>query len=576
MAQIVENTRTSKYRKRYTALVEECSSYRSHWKEIVQNLLPRRGKYLDAQSSDDIVDAGKKKHEKIINGSSVQALKTLAGGLQGGLTSPSRPWFNLGLQDEKIAEYKPVRNWLHLVRNAMLTILARSNFYGSIHYLYWELGGFGTAAMLMEEDFQKVIRCRPFTIGEYVLALDSNYEPSTLIRQFSQTAEQMQEQFGKGKSRMDNLPKDVITALENNRPDDRFEVQHCIEKNMQRMMSKADYQGKEFKSLYYPFSANEDIILRESGYNSCPFIATRWEVSGINTYGDSPAMDALGDIKMLQRMEEKGLMAVDKQVTPTMNGSVALKEEGATMVAGGVNWVDPMQGSTGFTPAYQVNTNLSHLDLRVQQCITRIRSFFFNDLFLSVLGTEKDMTAFEVAKRHEEKLMMLGPIIERQQSETQDKVLDRLFTIMQNMPGMLPPVPEELAGMPLKIEYTGLLAQAQQMVATAPINQLVMFTGQVAQAKMAADQAGIKKVDWDESIDQFATAVGAPPAMTRSDDEVERINQVDQQNAQAKMMAENAEPLSNALKNTSETNIKGGDTTALDALLGAVGSPPAQ
>ncbi len=396
------------------------------------------------------------------------------------------------------------------------------------------------------------------------------------MRKITKTAEQMQAQFGKGKKKMDGLPKDVITALEMNRPDDRFEVQHCIEKNMSQKSGKSDYQGKSYKSLYYPVSANEDIVLRESGYDSCPFIATRWEVNGVNTYGDSPAMDALGDIKMLQRMEEKGLMALDKQVNPTMNGSIALKEEGATMVAGGVNWVDPVQGQQAFTPAYMVNTNLSHLDNRVQQCITRIRSYFFNDLFLSVLGTDKDMTAFEVAKRHEEKLMMLGPIIERQQSETQDKVLDRLFTIMKNIPGMLPPAPKELAGVPLKIEYTGLLAQAQQMVATAPIQQLVGFSVQVAQAKMACDQAGIKKVDWDENIDQFAAAIGTPPACTRSDDEVAQIQEADKQQARAKMMTDNAEPLSKAVKNASETKVKGGDTTALDALLGAVGTPPKQ
>jgi hypothetical protein len=559
------------------ALQEEASSYRTHWKEIVEYVLPRRGKYLDAQSNDDLVAAGTKKHQKIMNGSAVQALKTLAGGLQGGLTSPSRPWFNLGLQDEKLAEFKPVREWLHKVRQAMLTILARSNFYGAIHYLYWELGGFGTAAMLMEEDLDKIIRCRPFTIGEYYLALNDRYEPCSMHRQFSMTAEQMQERFGKGSMKMDNLPKEVVNSLEQNRPDDRFEVQHCIEPNRNKKAGKSDYQGKEYKSIYYPVSGNEDIILRESGYESNPMIATRWEVNGVNTYGDSPTMDALGDIKQLQRMEEKGLMAVDKQVTPTMNGNIALKEEGATMVAGGVNWVDPAQGQQGFSPAYMVNTNLSHLDIRVQQCITRIRSFYFNDLFLSVLGTDKDMTAFEVAKRHEEKLMMLGPIIERQQSETQDKVLERLFVIMQNIPGMIPPVPKELQGMPLKIEYNGLLAQAQQMVATAPIQQLVGFTAQVAQAKMVADQAGIKKVDWDESIDQYATALGVPPACTKSDDEVQQMLAADKQQAMTMQMMNQAEPLTKAAKNVSETPIRGGDTTALDALLGAagsVGAPP--
>ncbi len=574
MAMIEESSKTSRYRKRFQALRDEQSDYRQHWKEIVDNLLPRRGKYLSSSNYDNFQQEGQKKHQKIINGSAVQALKTLAGGLQGGLTSPSRPWFNLGLQDEDLAEYEPVRLWLHQVRNAMLTILARSNFYGAIHYLYWELGAFGTAAMLIEEDLETVIRCRPFTIGEYVLSLDKDYRPCALMRQFSMTAQQMQEKFGKGKNNLDNLPRSVVAQLEMNRPDQRYEVQHCMEKNQYIDSSKSDYRGKEYKSIYYPYADEEDMVLRDSGYDSIPFIATRWEVNGINTYGDSPAMDALGDVKMLQKIEEKKLMALDKQVNPVMNGSVALKQQGATMVAGGVNWVDAVQGNQAFTPAYLVNPNLQQMAVEIDRVERRIRGFFFNDLFLSVLQADKDMTAFEVAKRHEEKLMMLGPIIERQQSETQSQIIDRLFNVMTNL-NLLPPIPKELQGKPLKIEYTSLLAQAQQMVATAPIQQLVGFTAQVAQAKGVADQVGIKKIDWDESIDQFASALGVAPKIVRTDDVVAQMNQSDANNQRIKMMAEHAEPLSNAMKNVAETPVRGGSSTALDALLGGAGTPPA-
>ncbi len=577
MAMIVESSRTAAYRKRFKALRDEQSDWRQHWSEIVENIAPRRGKYLGGQQSDAFQNAGQKKHQKIINGSVSQALKTLAGGLQGGLTSPSRPWFSLGLADDSLAEFQPVREWLHNVRDAMLTILSRSNFYGAIHYIYWELGAFGTAAMLMEEDLETVIRCRPFTIGEYVLALDHNYRPNALLRQFSMTAGQMQEKFGQGKNQLDNLPRSVITALENNKPDERSEIQHAIERNLGINRSKSDHQGKEFKSIYYPFSDEEDLVLRESGYNSIPFIATRWEVNGVNTYGDSPAMDALGDVKMLQKMEEKKLMALDKQVNPTMNGSVALKQEGATMVAGGVNWVDPVQGQQAFSPAYLVNPNLQQMSVAIQEVVMRIRDAFFNPLFLSVTQADKDMTAFEVAKRHEEKLMMLGPIIERQNSETSDPVIDRLFNVMVglNMFAVGTPleIPKELHGMPLKIKYTSLLAQAQQMVATAPIEQLVGFVGNAAQAKMAAEQSGIMKVDFDEAIDQYAQALGVPPKTIRSDDVVAQIEAKKQKDAQMQMMAQHAEPISKALKNTSETPV--GDTTALNALLGGAGSPPA-
>jgi hypothetical protein len=575
---MVEETKTSKYRKRYQKLRDEQNEYRVYWKEICDYLLPRRGKYLMGNNNDDVQSLGSKKHQKIITGSAVQALKILAGGLQGGLTSPSRPWFTLALQDEAMAEYAPVREWLHNVQGVMLAIMSRSNFYGAIHYVYWELGAFGTAAMLIEEDLETVIRCRPFTIGEYVLALDSTYRPNTLLRQFSMTAGQMRQEFGKGNKKMEGLPDPVVTALEQNQPDQRFEVQHAIECNECVDKSKSDYRGKQYKSVYYPLSSQQDIVLRESGYGSIPFIAPRWEVNGTNTYGDSPSMDALGDVKMLQKMQEKKLMALDKMVNPTMNGHISLKAQGATMVSGGVNWIDPAAGQQGFTPAYLVNPNLAQFSAAVQEVVTQIRSHYYNDMFLSVLGQDKDMTAFEVAKRHEEKLMMLGPIIERQQSESLGPIIDRVFNVMEGLgmfaKGTQLEIPQEMQGMPLKVEYTSLLAQAQQMVVTAPIQQLVGFTAQVAQAKMVADQAGIKKLNWDENIDQYAQALGTPPKCVHSDDEVEQMMAEDAKQKQAMMMAQHAESTSKALKNVAETPMKDGSTTALDALLGAVGGNP--
>ena len=51
-----------------------------------------------------------------------------------------------------------------------------------------------------------------------------------------------------------------------------------------------------------------------------------------------------------------------------------------------------------------------------------IKQGFFNDLFLMILS-DKNMTATEVARRHEEKLAILGPVIERQNSEMLDLVL---------------------------------------------------------------------------------------------------------------------------------------------------------
>jgi len=555
----MENSKTSRWRKRLKDLRDDQSSWRAHWKEIVDYFLPRYGRYLQGDNSSQHND-GSKKHQKIINGSGKWALGIMASGLQGGLTSPSRPWFTLSLPDEELAEYEPVRRWLHDVRNAMLLVFSRSNFYGSMKHVYVEDAGFGTAAMMIEEDYQTVIRCRPFTIGEYCLSLDCRYRPDSLYRQFAMTAMQMLQKFGK-----ENLPVEVRVALENNKPDQRFEVVNVIERSDYVNPSKADYRGMQYASVYFPYNgSDENFILKRSGYNSIPFIAPRWDVIGIDTYGVSPAMDALADEKMLQKMEQKKLKKLDKNVDPPMNAPTSMKHTGGTIVAGGVNFVDVNQGQQGFSPTFQTDSNIGEISAEIQNVMNRIRSDFAVDLFLAVTSADKDMTATEVAKRYEEKLMVLGPVFERLQSEAMDPIIDRVFSIMNNM-GMLPPPPRELPpGMELKVEYISLLAQAQKMVETTAIQQFVGFTAEMAKV----NQDVLDKVDFDETVDQMGQMLGVPPKIVRSDDKVQEVRAQRMQMQRAMQMAEAAQPIANSVKALGSTPVRGGESTALDALTG--------
>jgi hypothetical protein len=560
-ASVLDNTGTAKYRKRAKAMREEWQSYKATAKTIAEYMLPRRGKYLDADE-DQTQNAGDRKDQKIINGSATDALRVVAAGLQGGLTSPSRPWFVLTFADSDLMEFAPVREWLHEVRTRMLAVLARSNFYTSTHNMYLELAAFGTAAMLIEENFQTVIRCRPFTIGEYTIALDSTYRPNTLYRQFSMSAEQMVQMFGE--KNVSQRIRDIWKTS----PGQRFEVQHCIQPNDASYdPSKADYRGMEFASVYFEHGCSDgNLFLRKSGYRGIPFVAPRWAVSGVNTYGDSPAMDAIGDVKMLQKLEEKKLKKLDKHVDPAMNAPLSLKAKGGTIISGGVNYLDITQGQQSFSPAYQIDGNLSPVAQEIMTVEQRIRRFFFNDLFLTIIAQEggPQKTAYEIAKKYEEKLMMLGPVIEQQHAEFHDVALDRLYNVMDGM-GLIPPPPKEIQGMEMKTEYVGLLAQAQKMVGMQAVQETAAFVGELS--KVYPDV--VDKFDADQAVDEFSDMNGTPPKLVVSDEKVaqKRANRAKQQaQAQAAAMVQ---PGADALKKLSETSTQDGNL--LSAAAKAVG-----
>lgn len=531
------------FRARRKQLDIEFEKWRAHWKDISQYMLPRRGRYLSGGRETE--NDGAKKHQYIINGSPQDAIRVYAGGMQGGLTSPSRPWFELALPDEDLMNFGPVKDWLYKVRAMMLHILARSNFYGSTHSVYTEIAPFGTGCMLIEEDFKSVIRCRPFTIGEYRLGLDSKYRPDTLYRSFSMTAKQMIEEFGE-----ENVSDHVKNAMENKGQDTWFEVDHCIEPNLNVVEGAEDYRGMAFLSIYFETGINEEKYLRKGGYKTIPFVAPRWNVVGTDVYGEGPGMAALGDVKMLQKMEEKALKALDKMVDPPMVAPVSMKGKGGSVIPGGITYVDDVAGSKAFGPAYLVKPDFQDMEFKITQVTNRIRSYFFNDMFMAILATDKRMTAREVAERHDEKMLLIGPVIERLQSEMLDPIIERVFSIIENF-GMLPPIPDELQGKELKVRYISLLAKAQQLIETSAIEQTAGFVANLAQFNPSA----LDKFNFDAAVDQFSNTLGTPPEIIRTDDEVAALREARAQQQAQQAAMQNAAAMVQGAKTMSETPI---------------------
>lgn len=552
--------KTTPYRKKYKVLKDDSSEYRTHWREIVEYLCPRRGRYLT--SDDELPNDGKKKHGKIINGASNEALRILAAGMHSDMTSPSRPWLSLNLDDESLMEIASVREWLHDARNILLAIFAKSNFYNAMHSCYKELGAFGINAIIIEEDFNTVVRFVPLTIGEFRITLDSRLRPNGIYRTLPMTARQMVEEFGK-----DKVSQRVKECVERGNTEVIFFVTHVIEKNSAYDPNKKDnVKGKLFKSLYYENACdNEDAFLRESGFSEQPFVAPRWEVVAGDIYGECPAMDALADIKMLQTMEEKKLKALNKMVDPPMNAPSSMKDKGGvTIVAGGVNYSENTSGNNAVTPTYLVRPDLQDMAYETDRVEKRIKRFFYSDLFLALIGETKTMTATEVAKRLEEKLLMLGPVVERIQQELLEPIVDRVFAIASRLE-IIPLAPQELLGKNVKVNYISRLAQAQKVVGISPINEIANFVAGLAQIVPSV----VDKFDADECVDQFLDAVGAPPKVIRTDDEVAKMREVQAaQQAQAAQMQSNM-AMSQMVKNMSAAKM--GEGNALDKYMESTG-----
>lgn len=534
---------TKEAKARWEALKTERSSWMSHWEEISTYLLPRSGRFV---SSD--LNNGQRKHNNILDSTGTRSLRILAAGLMAGMTSPARPWFRLTTNDPALDESSGVKLWLSDVQRQMLMVFSRSNTYRALHSIYEELGAFGTAANIVLPDFTRVIHNQSLTIGEYAIATDYQGTVNTLYREFEMRVGALVQEFG-----IDAVSANVRTAFERRSLDQWVKVLHIIEPRSERDMTKADGKNMPFRSVYMEIGANDGRFLRESGFMRFPALCPRWNAVGGDIYGNSPAMEALGDIKQLQHEQLRKAQGIDYKTRPPLQMPTGSKSAMLDTLPGGVSYVDMASPSSGIRTAFEVNLDLSHLLNDIQDVRGRINSCFYADLFLMMANdTRSGITATEVAERHEEKLLMLGPVLERLHNELLDPMIEMTFDRMVKA-GIVPPAPEELKGRELNVEFVSMLAQAQRAVATNSLDRYVANLGQVAQFKPDV----LDKFDSDEWADQYADMLGVDPKLIVPGEQVAIIRQqrAEQQAAaeQAAMVQQGAD----TAKTLSQANTEG-------------------
>jgi hypothetical protein len=506
-SQRVHSLTREQLQNRWGQLKSERASWLAHWQEITSYLLPRNGRYFKQDR-----DKGYRRHNNIYDNTATRALRTLGSGMMAGATSPARQWFRLATPDPSLNTYQPVKVWLDDVAKRMQLVFQKSNTYRALHMMYEELGAFGTAASIVLPDFRNVIHHYPLTVGEYCISTDAQGHVCSLYREFQMTVSQIVREFG-----YDKCSTSVRNMYDKGTLDAWVTVVHGIEPRADRDMKKRDNKHMPFGSYYFEVGGNDDVFLRESGFEYFPVLAPRWSVCGGDIYGNSPGMEALGDIKQLQHEQLRKAQAIDYQTKPPLQVPTSMKNRDVETLPGGISYVDG--ASNGIKTAFEVNLNLQYLLNDIQDVRERVRGSFYADLFLMLANAPYTrMTATEVAERHEEKLLMLGPVLERLHNELLDPLIEITFERMLRS-GIVPPPPTELQGMELSIEFVSMLAQAQRAIGTNAVDRFVGNLGAIAQMKPDI----LDKFDSDQWADMYADMLGVDPTLIIADKNVAMV-----------------------------------------------------
>lgn len=538
------------YETRYAALTtERDSSWLSHWRDISDFMMPRLSRFLVTDRN-----RGHKKNQNILNEKATFALRVSSAGMVEGLTSRARPWFQLRAPDPGLNDFRPVKVWLELVANRMREVLLKSNFYTVVPLTRLDQLAYGTTACAVLGDYEDLIRCYHFPIGSYCLATSERGIAEVCYREFSMTVRQLIAQFG-----IQNCSPHV-RALADQKTGAGLEqwitVLHAIEPNPDYNPRRQQFsQYKRFHSCYLEVGEGGEQKLRTAGFDRFRILAPRWMVTGEDVYGSSPGMDILPAVRGLQHREKRNATLVDKGVNPPLTAPADFKSGRVTQLPGDVTFGDNTAAGQGVMPLLDLSKfQYQWLMNDITRHEQRVWTGLYADLFLMFAGDTRATppTAREVAERHEEKLWMLGPVVERDNDEHLDPLIDILFEEMLAN-GALPDAPKELQGHMLGVEYISILAQAMKLAGVSSVERGAAFIGGLVQMKPeAADM-----IDTYETVSGYWDMVGAPPKMIVDKKMFSAIQQRKMEQKQAAEMGAMAQPAAEIAKTMSETDTSG-------------------
>lgn len=550
-------------------------SWMENWQLLENYLLPRRGIFINpAMPTPNTMTRGQAINQNIVDPTGTYAMRRCAAGMMSGLMSPSRPWFKLkpALFARELAA-TDAQEWFEETEDRMYTIMGKSNFYDASAQQYEDLVTFGTGPFIIYEDDTDIIRCYVPCCGEYFLSSSPAMRVEPMYRMFVMTVAQMVEMFG-----MENCPREIQSLWQEKGSTLEIErlVAHAIEPNFpidsprtggEIGVVKGDFTWRE---AYWVWGAAAEWPLSLRGFKDQPHMAPRWAVTSNDAYGRSVGMDVYPDIVQLQVETKRKGEAIEKLVRPPLLGSMELKNEPSSILPGHITFVSQLGPEKGMRPIYTVNPEIKEMMEDLAAIQLRIKEGFFNDLFAMLEQVKKDMTAYEVAQRNQEKLQILGPVVERLQNEDLSMKVKRVFRIMERK-GLTPPLPKSLQSVPLGIEYVGMLSLAQKAAKTASMERF-------ANTAMALEQRDPSVADqWDKSewLNEYHDDLFLSKRFMNSPEKVAALRQ---QRAKAMQIAhaQAAAAQSAATAKTLSDVDVGGGLNAVQMMLGQSPTPGAQ
>lgn len=536
------------------------ANWENHWEQIAQYILPRKQGFVGMRSE------GEQKMRYVYDSTAIHANELLASALHGLATNPASKWFGLRMTVDDMNEIDQVRTYLSDVEGYMWAKMYApgTNFATSLHESYLELGAFGTAVMFIGERIDGGLLTDSRPLHECYISQNEEGVVDTLFRRRQYTTRQL---WLLGKTRGWDLPSRIEEAADSGKWEEKHWVVHGVTPREERNIDSKAPNDMAWASTY--FLENGLHKLDEGGFPEFPYLVPRWTLLPGEQYGRCPAMTALPDVKMLNVMMLTLIKALQKAVDPPL----WLPYEGAVgptrTIPGGVNFYKgdrmPQLHPTSLQ-GIQVVTEA------MEQLRDKIRQTFYSDV-VQTYQHDREMTAFEVEQRQQERMRLMGPLVGRLESELLGPLIDRVYGIMERK-GELPVAPEMLDNQEFIVEYVSPLANVQKQTSMRGIETVMGMFAQMG-------DPGLEIINRNTNLDKLYQNMwhniwNLDPDVLIDEEEVEAGKRQNQQMQMMQQMGPAADAMQSgtaAIKNLSDAGV---DATSLAGMQQAAQSDQAQ
>lgn len=423
---------------RFKSLQAVRENLQSTWQECYAFALPQReGLFSGTFSQTD----------RLFDGTAPDCVDQLSALMFSELTPPWMKWFDLTTGSDVDAENEEeVAQNLERISDIIRAHFDGSSFGVELHQCFLDLVTVGTACLLFEENYvgaKSAFKLTAVPLSELYVEEGFNGRLDTTFRRSLMPLKLIKSRFPSVR-----ISEKMLKEHDNS----KLSVIECV---IPRMRGGYDYTAFVENDADRLLGDVDFPILKTGYFDSSPFITFRWLKAPGETYGRSPVMKALPDIKTANKVVELIL----KNATIAVTGIWQAEDDGVLnpanirLIPGSI--IPKAVGSKGLTPL-QPAGNFDVSQLVLDDLRTRIRHALLTDKLGQV--DDPKMTATEVMERSAEMVRILGATYGRLQTELLNPLIERALYILRRR-GEIPEL--FLDGRLIQVHYKSPIARMQ-------------------------------------------------------------------------------------------------------------------